>query len=560
MALAFAATVFPVVARAQRNQVPGPDTKKVLVTAFRGDAEGGVKAADEIRNRVQGEYSIKVLMPISKKNIDATLTQSGYKPDSALSPNDIKELAKLLVADEVIDGVVTKSGLTYHVVARFFLPRDPNLSQPLVVVDSKDFGDIARMVVDEYDKARKQIPDNQACENGLRASSVPVAVAAARKGITSYPKATLLRLCMAQAYAFQKTTADSTGPWKDSVIAITKSILDLDKTSNIALRLQYEAYKSKGDTADALNTLIALLSADPTNQTLIEQVIAELVLAGKADMAVPIVKQVVAANPGDPGPARTYWQVLRATKNYKESVPAGVAYVALDSTGADSNYFFRQISDLATDSAFAKAAEMAAAGAAKYPKSVTLLTLKAQNERKAGQLPAAKATLERVLALDPKTPGVTPLLAQLTFDQGDQDGAIKLLKGDAANDPAHKEQDAQVLLGFVQKLYAAANTSKTADDFKKVIPVAQASDDLNKSPGAAFYIAVSAFQAMSQQLESLKTSKSCEDFKAANDLLSLVSINMPRGGSLSAATAQQIMTAVPQYQPFFDGSIKRFCK
>ena len=34
------------------RQGPGPNTKRVVVTAFRGDVEGGVKLADEIRNRV----------------------------------------------------------------------------------------------------------------------------------------------------------------------------------------------------------------------------------------------------------------------------------------------------------------------------------------------------------------------------------------------------------------------------------------------------------------------------------------------------------------------------
>src|SRR5258708_38724299 len=112
------ATAIPSVAGAQRQQMPGPDTKKVLVTAFRGDIEGGVRAADEIRNRIASEFSIRQLMPNSKKDIETTLVQSGYRPDSALSPNDIKELGKLVRADEVIDGTVQKTGAGYKVSAR----------------------------------------------------------------------------------------------------------------------------------------------------------------------------------------------------------------------------------------------------------------------------------------------------------------------------------------------------------------------------------------------------------------------------------------------------------
>ena len=66
IAAVLAVLAVPSVASAQRQQAPGPDTKKVLVTTFRGDVEGGVKLADEIRNRVASDFSIRTLMPTSK--------------------------------------------------------------------------------------------------------------------------------------------------------------------------------------------------------------------------------------------------------------------------------------------------------------------------------------------------------------------------------------------------------------------------------------------------------------------------------------------------------------
>ena len=560
-AAALVATVVPTVASAQRQQVPGPDTKRVLVTAFRGDVEGGVKLADEIRSRIASEFSIRQLLPTSKKDIEATLLQSGYRPDSALSPNDIKELAKLVHGDEVIDGTVAKTATGYRVIARMFLPRDVSLSQPLVSnLDFTNFGDAAKQIVSEYDRARKQIPDNQACENGIRANSNAVAIAAARKGIVAYPKSTLLRLCLASAYANMKTTADSTGPWKDSVIAITREIMNLDKTSRIAYQLQYDAYKQKSDTSNALQALVGLMNADPTNSTLREQVISELVTSGKADIAVPTARQLIADNPGDPQYARTYWLVLRAAKLYKESVPAGVAYVMIDTAAANSNYFFRQIADLSADSAYAKAAEFAALGAAKFPASVSFLMQKAQNERRIGQLPAAKATLERALQLDPKVNGANYLLAQIAGEVGNTDDAIKFAKADVAADPANKERAANLLLSLGKKQYDVGNASKKAEDFKKALPLLQASDEIAQTANAKFLIGVSAYQAMAGSADMLKSSKSCEEFKAANDLLILVNINMPAGGSVDANTAKLILGGAAQFGPFIDGSIKKFCK
>ena len=558
--VAVVATVVPSVASAQRQQGPGPDTKKVLVTTFRGEREGGVKAADEVRGRIAADFSIRQLMPNSKKDIDATLVQSGYPPDSALSPNDIKELAKLLHSDEVIDGTVAKTATGYRVNARLFLPRDVSLSQPLVTnLDVTNFGDAAKQIVGEYDRARKQIPDNQACENGIRANTNAVAVAAARKGMQSYPKATLLRLCLASAYANMKLSADSTGPWKDSVIAITREIINLDKTSRIAFQLQYDAYKQKRDTSNALQALIGLMGADPTNATLREQVINELVLAGKAELAIPLTRQLVADNPGDPQYLRLSWLVLRAASHYKESVPAGVALVTVDTAAADSNYFFRQIADLVADSAYAKAAEFASTGAAKFPRSTALLISKAQNERRAGQLPAAKASLERALTIDPKLNGANYLLAQIAADQGAVDDAIKYAKLDAATDPANKSRAANLLLSLGNSTYKAAAAAKSVEGYKKAIPILQASDELSPSANAKFLLGVSAYQAVAGS-EALKTSKSCEEFKAANDLLALVNINMPAGGSVDADTAKLILGGAAQYGPFIEGSIKKFCK
>lgn len=560
LAAALVVATVPSVARAQRQQVPGPDTKRVLVTAFRGDVEGGLRVADEIRNRVSSDYNIKTLMPNSKKDIEATLQQSGYRPDSALGANDKKELAKLLRADEVIDGTVTKTAAGYRVDARMFLARDAALGQPLVNVESNNLGDVAKQIVREYDNARKQLQANQDCENAIRAGKPMEAIAAARRGIAAYPNATLARLCMAQAYQSYKTTADSNGTWRDSVISVTKQITAIDKQSKIAYTLQYEAYKAKNDTANTLPALLNIMNADPTNTTLREQVISEVVNSGKANLAIPMAKQLVADNPGDPQYARTYWLVLRAARNFKESVPAGIAYAALDSAAADSNYYFRQVQDLAADSAFAKAAEFAATGAAKYPRSASLLLMKAQNERRAGQLPAAKATLERALQVDPKVSGANLLLAQISADVGASADAIKAVQADVAADPSNKERDAQFLLGLGNAAYRAANTSKKAEDFKKALTFLQASDAMNATPNAKFLVSVSAFSLLQQSAAELQKSKTCNDAKESAEYLALVNTNMPAGGSVSPDAAKQILGAVGQYQAFVDASVKRYCK
>ena len=563
-AVAMAVSATSSVAGAQvPRQGPGQNTKRVVVTAFRGDVEGGVKLADEIRNRVSNDFNIRELMPVSKKDIDNTLVSSGYKPDSALAPNDIKELAKLVRGDEVIDGTVTKTGGVYKVSARLFLPRDAAISQPLISGEGTNLGDIAKQIVREYDQARKQIPANQECENNIRAQKVDLAIAAARKAIASYPKATIARLCLASAYQAWKNGPDSASkPWaKDSVLAVANSITAIDKASTIAIRQQYDAYKALGDQAKAMQSLLALMAAEPQNATLREQVISELVNSGQAKQAVPFVAQLMKDNPGDPQYLRMNWLVLRAAQDYKAALEAGQQYVAADPSAADSAYYLRMIADYGTDSAYAKAAEMAALAAQKYPKNAQLWALKAQNERKAGQLPASIQSLQRALAIDPKAPGLQMLMAQIYVDQNKPDSAVLAVKADVAADPSNKTRDAAYLVSLGGNAYKAAEGTKKPEDYMKAVTLLQASDEIEPSANAKFFLGVSAFRLIAAAAPELqKKSATCNDAKAAANYLAMINTNMPAGGSVSPETAKQILGAAGQYQAFVDARTKQLCK
>jgi tetratricopeptide (TPR) repeat protein len=441
-----------------------------------------------------------------------------------------------------------------------FLPRDVALSQPLISVESGNLGDVAKQIVREYDQARKQIPSVQDCENQLRAQKVDAAAAAARKGIGGYQRATIARLCLANAYQSWKAGPDSNSkPWKDSVLAVTNAITTIDPNSTMALRLQYGVYEAQKDDAKQMQTLIKLMGADPTNVALREQVVATLVQSGKAGEAVPIIDSLVKANPGDPQYMRTRWLVLRAAQRWKDAITAGQAYVAADPTAADSGYYQRLISDYASDSAYAKAAEAAAQAIAKYPRNAQLYLLKAQNERKAGQLDAAITSLRKGLELDPKAPGANLLLAQMSVDTGKLDEAIASVKADVAADATNKERDAQFLLGLGSNAYKAGVASKKPEDFQKAIKLLQGSDEINPSAQAKFFLAVSAWQVLAPSLQPGKN-WTCAAVRAAESNLTLVSTNLPGGGSVCREGAGLIMGAVPQAQQYIDAQTKRLCK
>jgi tetratricopeptide (TPR) repeat protein len=188
-----------------------------------------------------------------------------------------------------------------------------------------------------------------------------------------------------------------------------------------------------------------------------------------------------------------------------------------------------------------------------------LYLAKAQNERRAGQLDAAIASLRKGLELDPKAPGANLLLAQMNVDTGKLDDAVAAVKADVAADPTNKERNAQFLLGLGSNAYKAGVASKKPEDFQKAIKLLQASDEINPSAQAKFFTAVSAWQILAPSLQQGKSWK-CADVRAAEANLTLVSTNMPGGGSVSPEAAGQIMGAVPQAQQYIDAQTKRLCR
>src|SRR5437868_6223561 len=270
-AIAIAAISAPRVVRAQRSggQQPGADTPRILIATCHTPTASttlGVDVAEAVRSRVQQENSVRQLYVLSRNDINNYLTSSGYKADSALSVSDLKELAKLMRADEIVDctGVKTPNGM--HVDARLLLARDVSLAQPLGGVDAKDAGDAAKRVERELTDARKALPEYRRCETALRDQKWAEAAAAARAGLAKDANSTLSQLCLMSAYQYGKS-----GP--DSVLRVAEAIMRSDSTNALALRNAVDAYTAKGDTAKAVQTMVRLARVDasvrPTLLTLL---------------------------------------------------------------------------------------------------------------------------------------------------------------------------------------------------------------------------------------------------------------------------------------------------
>jgi tetratricopeptide (TPR) repeat protein len=541
---------------------PNPDTPRLLVAVFASnDRTTGVQAADAIRTRVSTAANIKQLYVIPKNDITNYLESSGYKSDSSLGPTDLKELAKLLRADEVLSGTVTRTATGLRIEPRLMLARDVRLAQPLPTVDAANAADAARQIERSLQEARKQLPDNKACENAIRDNLNEKAIALAKAGILKYPNATIARLCLANAYQAMKAPPDS-------VLRVTDEIRRIDPKNSSALSFAYLAYQAKNDAENAVRALMGLLALEPTNPTLQGDVVRELAKLGKPAVALPLIDTLLIQNPGDPQLIRQKWLLSLAAASadtgaaqkalFANAITAGEEMVKADTMLADSVYFERQI--IAGNQATPpRGLEFASRAVQKFPNSARFWASKANAERKAGQSQMALESMKRAMAIDPKTPNGNLFIAQVYIDMNQPDSAVAVARRAVASGEDGKTWGA-FLLGPTQSAWKAADLSKQIPDYQKALSLAEESDRLSPSSTAKFFVGVSSFSIGMTALQQAQKPKSCALAKTAQEMFLKTQMNMPAGGAIDANTAKTILTYVTQYSPTADQMVKQYCK
>lgn len=547
-----------VLAQGGRGQQPGADAVRILIATFRtppNQGTLGVDAAEAIRTRVQQENPIKQVWVLPRADINNYLTSSGYKADSALSASDLKELAKLMRADEIVDGSVARTGNGVRVEARLILARDVSLAQPLAPVEAKDPGAAARQIAKQLGDARRQLPEYRKCEAALRDQKYAEAAGFARAGLARDANANLLRLCLMSAHTYGKT-----GP--DSVARVAEEILKTDSTNIIALRNVVDAYTQKADTTKSVQSMVRLARVDPSVR---EALIDMLARMNKADIAQPILTEMLQDNPGDPKLLRTKWLLLLAAKQWKPALAAGEEYVKADTAAATADYYSRSIVAALQDSQPQLAGQIGARGVQKFASNADLWMLYAQALRRAGQLEPSRAAAERAVQINPKIENGIQLVI-VTFSELNQpDSAVAWAKRAAAGG-ADKEIIGQALLPMVGAAMKAAqdttgkNAAARRAGWMRAYQVASTIDSVAPTPNTKYFIGVAAFQVGLDALQSINTSRSCTDAQLAEDMWAASQIAMPQGAKVDPNSAGTIMSAIQQYSPNITQAKKVVCK
>jgi tetratricopeptide (TPR) repeat protein len=530
----------------------GKTGDRVMVPTLQSsDKELGVQAAEAIRNQLTKQTNLRELVVVPKADINNSLASSGYSTTEALAPGDAKALATLVRAPQYVEGTVTKTATGYKIDSRLIISRDMTRGQALPTAQGSKLDDAAGQVARAIKDARRQLGAEEQCHNAVAQGKYQEGVNAARSGMAGYPNANIVGACLVDAYAGLKMD--------DSVIAVSERIRANDPRNIVALRRLAEIYHSKADTTRELSVLGSLAAADPTNIKLLQDVVNQMAATGHAQQAIPLMRDLLQNNPGDPQLLNLAWLVYLNAKDFQGAIDVGNEMVRVDTATATADYYSRLAGAYASLNQPQKASEAAARGSAKFPNDPTLSLYSAQALYKAGQLQQALDVAKRAVAANPKNPQGYFLLATIQGALNQYDDVSNTLN-QAKTAGADATALSQIALQQGSNAYKAGQGSKDRADFQRAIKFLQLSDQLQSSADAKFLLGASAFSLGQSATIDANDKRSCDLARTARDAFNLASINLPAGGQKYPNEAAQLLTAIPQFTPAVDNEIKRFCK
>ncbi|MEP6857200.1 MAG: tetratricopeptide repeat protein, partial [Gemmatimonadales bacterium] len=497
------------------------------------------------------QTSVRELVVVPKADINNSLASSGYSTTEALAPGDAKALATLVRAPQYVEGTVTKTPTGYKIDSRLIISRDMTRGQALPSAQGSKLDDAAGQVARAIKDARRQLAAEEQCHNAVAQGKYQEGVNAARSGMAGYPNANIVGACLVDAYAGLKMD--------DSVIKVSERIRANDPRNIVALRRLAEIYHAKNDTTKELSVLGSLAAADPTNIKLLQDVVNQMAATGHAQQAIPLMRDLLQNNPGDPQLLNLAWLVYLNAKDYQGAIDIGNEMVRVDTATATADYYSRLAGAYSSLNQPQKASEAAARGSAKFPGDPTLALYSAQALYKAGQLQPALDIAKRAVAANPKNAQGYFLLATIqgALNQYDDVGNTLNQAKAAGADPTALSQ---IALQQGSNAYKAGQGSKDRADFQRAIKFLQLSDQLQSSADAKFLLGASAFSLGQSATIDANEKRSCDLARTARDAFNLASINLPAGGQKYPNEAAQLLAAIPQFTPAVDNEIKRFCK
>jgi predicted Zn-dependent protease len=534
----------------RQGQTPGP---RFVMSALKGVGDGpqlGFQVANAVRERIASDFDMRALWVVPESTITTYLIQAGYPADQPLSPAETRQLASSFHAEELLDGVVSKTATGYRVQATWSLGGRDDMVQPLPAVEAAKISDVAKLVAREFQAARKQVESVQRCVSLARARNYTGALAEARKAIEAYPRSVLGRVCVANIYAQQRF-----GP--DSMIRIADEILAVHPENARALAFAADAYGEKTMVGDQIRVLERLLLVEPRNR-LARIALTKLRAArGELEAAAPLIDSLAAQEP-DGETLTLQWQIHLAAKDWARAVAAGERLIDVDTASATHDFFVATIAAADAAGDLPKALDLATRGVGHFPNDDELIVLRVQYLRRSGQLTQALAVVNALLARSPRAPNAWTQKARVESELALPADMVleSLTQALAAGDDRRTIAIAARSYGRSTSRDTVPNQFdpvRTALRYYKLSASAQAGDT------TSFFIGTTSVLLAQRLSNAPAATQTCDIPKEMQAPVVDALIELPQGGRVFPQEVIPFLTAAPRLGAYADQLAKAVC-
>ncbi len=558
LVLGAAALAAPATAQMGRVTTAVSAVKVVVVPFTRPDRDSAlsVQIANAVRERLKVAYTDR-FNTVDKRLIDTNLVSSGFPVDMPLDPTSARQLARVLNARILVEGVIVQLGDdSIEVVGRMSEVTQtwPQAASYSVRLERRRAGngtgnEIANRLADYF---RSFDPAKQ-CQIQRQAQDYAKALQSANDALRRYTGSSQALLCMAQVMRAQNAPADT-------VIKVLERALNSDSMNVLAQWQIARYYEDNHDTTRLIQSLHHVLTADPNNND-VRRALADLHMGrNEPDSSLRIINEGLERNPNQADLLSKRSEVFvfdTARAGHFGLAAADRARVAeLDSTKADSAFVARTYQLFTAAGDTTNMIAWARKALAKWPSQTSYLySLGLMLHARGDTTGAIDAMRQYVTALPNAGPGHL-VLGSYFYEKAQCDSALVHVDAAAQADSMLRGNLSGILFGCgarslqpPQNYARAAELIGRAKDWGATGP-ARLRGQMSYYLGIAQYqLAVAADSAAMQASTPAQKDARCEAARREAGLIDQVEANVTAGGSTNPETAQMILTqAVPAYR------------
>jgi|GEM_PF-3943343 len=554
LAIAAAALVAPAAAQIARVTTSAGSVKVVVVPFSRPDRDSAlsVQIANAVRDRLKIAFTDR-FNAVDKRLIDTNLVSSGFPVDMPLDPTSARQLARVLNARLLVEGVILQLGDdSIEVVGRMSevtqtLPQSASAS---VRLERRRAGNgtgntIANALADAF---RSFEPAKQ-CQAFRQGQDYPKALTASNDALRRYPNSSQALLCMAQVMRAQNAAPDT-------VIKVLVRAQNADSMNVLAQWQLMRYYEEQHDTSGMIQSMHHILIADANNNEVRIALVRLHIARNEPDSSLRILNESLERNPNQADLLDVRSRVY-AMLNRLGDAAGDLAHVAaLDSTKVDSALVYRIYNTYKAARDTANQLAWADTATRRFPTQPVYWYDLANLRWARGDSAGALTAIRGYVRLVPEEGRGHLVLASYLSAMGQNDSAVVHARMAGQADSLLRPNASGIF-------FRAGAVKLQASDFAGAVELLQIAKDWATGPVAArmapqitYYLGLGQYQlAVAADNEATaasardQASVRCAAARREAALIDQVEANVTAGGRTAPDTAQQILTqAVPAYR------------